>query len=176
MLKNNTNIAPIPYIPQSVTKPAMQVYALALVTCIVAYMSYALSWKWIIFGMIEVMGFFYFANHLSKKWIQTQPITFAKKLFWSGFIIRVAWALISYLLYQNWTGTAFSIDAGDELFYDEVAHYAAGLMREGDWHIYSNIVRYSGAAFSDMGYPIYLSILYYIFGDSILIARINPAA
>lgn len=177
MLKNNTNIAPIPYIPQSVTKPAMQVYALALVTCIVAYMSYALSWKWIIFGMIEVIGFFYFANHLSKKWIQTQPITFTKKLFWSGFIIRVAWALISYLLYQNWTGTAFSIDAGDELFYDEVAHYAAGLMREGDWHIYSNIVRYSGgAAFSDMGYPIYLSILYYIFGDSILIARIIKAA
>lgn len=172
----NINISPIPYVPQTVTKPAMLVYALALVTCIVVYFSYALSWEWIIFGLVEVLGFFYFSNHLSKKWINIQPISFAKKIFWTAFIIRVVWVLISYLLYQNWTGTAFSINAADELFYDEVAHYAVEMMRQGDWHIYSNIVNYSGAAFSDMGYPIYLSIIYYIFGDSILMARIIKAA
>ena len=176
MFKNNTNIYPLPYVPQTVTKPAMLVYALALVTCMVVYFSYALSWEWIIFGLVEVLGFFYFSNHLSKKWINIQPISFTKKIFWTAFIIRVVWVLISYLLYQNWTGTAFSIDAADELFYDEVAHYAVEMMRQGDWHIYSNIVNYSGAAFSDMGYPIYLSIIYYIFGDSILMARIIKAA
>jgi len=176
MFKNNTNIYPLPYVPQTVTRPAMLVYALALVTCMVAYFSYALSWEWIIFGLVEVLGFFYFSNHLSKKWINIQPISFAKKIFWTAFIIRVVWVLISYLLYQNWTGTAFSIDAADELFYDEVAHYAVEMMHQGNWHIYSNIVNYSGAAFSDMGYPIYLSIIYYIFGDSILMARIIKAA
>jgi hypothetical protein len=84
--------------------------------------------------------------------------------------------LVSYYLYFQWTGTAFSIDAGDELFYDEMGHYGASLMRDGKFAIYNPLMQYAGdIAFSDMGYPIYLSILYYIFFDSILIARIIKA-
>ncbi len=49
-------------------------------------------------------------------------------------------------------------------------------MRDGNFAIYSPMVKYAGTVtFSDMGYPIYLSILYYIFFDSILVARIIKA-
>ena len=84
--------------------------------------------------------------------------------------------VVSYVLYQKWTGTAFSIGAGDEIFYDDVAHYAAGMMRNGDWNIYNNIQERSGGTqYSDMGYPIYLTFLYWIFADSIVIARLTKA-
>lgn len=163
------------FAPKTITNTAIMTYFMAIFACTLLYSSHILNWKWWIFGVVEVVGFFYYANIQSKLWIKMRPISFAKKLFWSALALRVVWVFVSYLLYQNWTGTPFSINAGDEIFYDEVGHFGANLIREGDWNIYTEIINYSNAAFSDMGYPIYLSIVYWIFGDSILIVRVVKA-
>lgn len=163
------------FIPKRVTSWAMLTYVAAICCCNILFASHMLHWQWWFFGAIEVFGFFYFANRLSKGWFYSKPLHFTQKLFWTAFFLRMAWVIISYFLYQNWTGTAFSIDARDELFYHEVAEYAAGMMGNGDWRIYSHIVNYSNAAFSDMGYPIYLTILYWIFDNSIVVARLIKA-
>ena len=173
--QHNELVPDLPYIPKKVTNIAMVTYLLALVMCLIVYNLYALQWRWMIFGIIEVVGFFYFANACSRGWINFQPRRFTQNLFWWGFAIRVLWVIISYLLYMEWTGSAFSIGAADELVYDEVARFAAGQLRDGNWHLYTTIEAYSGYAFSDMGYPIYLSIIYYIFFDSVIIARIIKA-
>ena len=162
--------------PKAITNTAMLTYLLAMIGCIVAYSSHIMPVKWWMFGLISVLGFFYFANRQTKLWLNTRPMAFAKKLFWSAFAIRVVWVLISYWLYYEWTGTGFSINAADELLYDAIAHYAANMLREGDWHLYTNVRDYSGYAFSDSGYPMYLSLIYWIFFDSILIARLIKAA
>lgn len=172
---NQTNKISLPFVPKNVTNVAIVVYLAILVMCLIVYNTYALQWKWILFGMIEVVGFFYFTNACSRGWISFQPKRFTKNLFWWGFAVRVLWVIISYVLYTEWTDTPFSIGAADELVYDEVARFAAGQLRDGNWHLYTTIEAYSGYAFSDMGYPIYLSIIYYIFFDSILIARIIKA-
>lgn len=164
------------FVPQSITNTAIITYFAAIFGCTLLYSGHILNWKWWIFGIVSVVVFFYYANIQSKAWIKLRPISFAKKLFWSAFAIRVVWVLVSYFLYNSWTGTPFSINAGDELFYDDVGHYGASLIRDGDWDIYNKIISYSGKiAFSDMGYPICLSIIYWIFGDSILMARIIKA-
>ena len=49
------------------------------------------------------------------------------------------------------------------------------MIREGNWHIYSGIMEYANPAFSDMGYPMYLSVIYWIFNDSVLITRLLKA-
>ena len=166
----------IHFVPKLISNQAMMTYLLALMACTLLYSSHILNWKWWIFGIVSTIGFFYFANKQSKLWLNIRPTTFSKRLFWRAFVLRVLWVLISYYLYFQWTGTAFSIDAGDELFYDEIGHYGASLMRDGNFAIYNPMVKYAGkVAFSDMGYPIYLSILYYIFFDSILMARIIKA-
>ena len=166
----------IHFVPKLISNQAMMTYLLALMACTLLYSSHILNWKWWIFGIVSTIGFFYFANKQSKLWLNIRPTTFSKRLFWGAFVLRVLWVLISYYLYFQWTGTAFSIDAGDELFYDEIGHYGASLMRDGNFAIYNPMVKYAGkVAFSDMGYPIYLSILYYIFFDSILMARIIKA-
>ena len=167
----------IHYMPKRISDMAMITYLLALVACTLLYSRHILDWKWWIFGIISVIGYFYFANRQSKLWLNIRPKTFARRLFWSALVIRVIWVLVSYYLYFQWTGTAFTIDAADELFYDDVGHYGASLIQEGNFAIYNPIIQYSGGevAFSDMGYPIYLSILYYIFFDSILAVRIVKA-
>lgn len=172
LLNNNV----LSYIPKRVTSLAMLMYVAAILCCNILFASHVLHWQWWFFGAIEVLGFFYFANRLSKGWFYIKPMHFAQKLFWTAFFLRVVWVVVSYFLHQNWTETAFSIDSADELFYNDVAQYAAGMMRNGDWNIYGNIQNYSGGTqFSDMGYPIYLTFVYWIFGNSIVVARLIKA-
>jgi hypothetical protein len=84
--------------------------------------------------------------------------------------------ILSYFLWYHWTGTAFTFHAGDELFYNDVAQFAAGLIQEGNWNIVPAIQDYSGdIMYSDMGYPVYLSIIYAISDGSILFARVLKA-
>lgn len=165
----------IHFMPKRISDISMATYFLALIACTLLYSRHILDWKWWIFGIISVVGFFHFANRQTKIWINTRQIAFTKKLFWSALVLRVVWVIISYLLYYKWTDTAFSIGAADELFYDEAARYGANMIREGNWRIYSGIMDYASASFSDMGYPMYLSVIYWIFNDSVLIARIIKA-
>ena len=170
----NNNV--LPYIPKYLTSWAMLTYVAAICCCNILFASSMLNWQWWFFGAIEVLGFFYFSNRLSKQWFHLKSMHFTQKLFWIALFLRLLWVFISYFLYQKWTGTAFTIDAGDELFYNEVAQYAANMMRNSDWNIYSNIQKYSGnVQFSDMGYPVYLTFVYWIFGNSIFIARVIKA-
>ena len=165
------------FIPKSITSIAMLTYVAAVICCNMLFASHMLAWQWWFFGAIEVLGFFYFANHLSKQWFHLKPIHFTQKLFWVALFIRLLWVVISYFLYQHWTGTVFSIEAADEIYYNEVAQYAANQIRNNNWNIYSNIYEYSGrkVVLSDMGYPIYLTFVYWIFGNSIFIARVIKA-
>ena len=176
MIQSIPNDGLLLYIPKRVTSWAMLTYVAAICCCNVLFSSHMLNWQWWFFGAIEVLGFFYFANRLSIGWFYLTPLHFTQKIFWTAFFVRTLWVVISYVLYQNWTGTAFSIDAADELFYNEVAQYAASMMRNGDWNIYSNIQEYSGGTqYSDMGYPIYLTFIYWIFGGSVVVARLIKA-
>lgn len=164
------------FIPKSVTSVAMLTYVAAILCCNILFASHILNWQWWFFGAIEVLGFFYFANRLSKGWFFLKPLHFTQKLFWISLFLRLLWVVISYFLYQHWTGTAFSIDAADEVYYDEVARYTANMMRNSNWQILHNIRQYSGdVELSDTGYSIYLTCLYWIFGNSIFIARVIKA-
>ena len=174
--RTSVNGGVLHFVPQSISNTAIITYFVAIFACTLLYSGNILNWKWWIFGIVSVIGFFYFSNQQTKLWINFCSATFAKKLFWSAFLLRVIWVLVSYLLYNQWTGTPFSIGAADEVFYDEVGHYGASLIRDGNWKLYTEIINYSNATFSDMGYPIYLSIIYWIFNDSILIARLVKAA
>lgn len=170
-----TNNNVLPYIPKRITSWAMLTYVAAICCCNILFASHILHWQWWFFGAIEVLGFFYFANRFSKLWLHLKPLHFTQKLFWTAFFLRLIWVIVSYFLYQNWTGTAFSIGAADELFYNDVAQYAANMLRNGEWKIYSDLSKYSGAGFSDMGYLIYLTLIYRFLGGSIVVARLIKA-
>ena len=149
----------------------MLTYVAAIICCNILFASRMLAWQWWFFGAIEVLGFFYFANRLSKQWFYLKSIHFTQKLFWMALFLRLLWVLISYFLYQHWTGTAFSINAGDELFYDEVAREMAFFFREGNFILGIQSIT-DHIAFSDSGYPIFLATIYFIFADSVFIARV----
>ena len=167
----------IHFMPQKISNLSMVTYLMAIISCSVLFSTHILSLQWWIFGIISVIGFFFFANRQTKLWINTRPMAFTKKLFWSALAIRVVWVLVSYYLYYQWTGTPFSINAADELVYDASAREIAEALRNGNYNIFKTAQFSMGhyESISDLGYPMFLGLIYWIFWDSILIARIIKA-
>lgn len=173
--KSLPNTMPLAFVPKSITNTAMLTYVLALLACNVVYMRYALTWYWWVFGLVEVCGFFYFANYLTKAWARMSPKSFAKRLFYTALGIRVVYVLFSYWFYITMTGGPFEFDPGDVGFYNELGKYGASLLREGNWNLLPAMIDYSGANYSDLGYPLYLSFVYWLTGDSMLVTRLIKA-
>ena len=173
--KSLPNTMPLVFVPRSITNAAMLTYVLALLACNMLYLRYALAWYWWLFGLAEVCGFFYFANHCTKQWARISPMTFAKRLLGTALGIRIVYVLFSYWFYIAMTGAPFEFDAADVGFYNELGRYGADLLREGNWNLFPAFTAYSGADYSDLGYPFYLSFVYFLTDDSILITRLLKA-
>ena len=137
--------------------------------CNIIFFSYALPLIWWAFGLVEVLSFFYFSNQLTRKWANYSPAKFTKKLFQTALMIRLVWVIFSYFFYTYMTGKPFEFDAGDALFYHSTAFElaVAGL---------SNIkVVMPKVGLSDSGYVVYLSMIYSIVGNVIIIPRLIKA-
>jgi 4-amino-4-deoxy-L-arabinose transferase-like glycosyltransferase len=161
------------YFPKYYTDKAMLVY-FALLICVPVLFGYPMEWYFWIFGIIEVVGFFYFANILPQKWAHYSSKAFTKELFKTALVIRVIYVVFSYWFYDLMTGQPFEFGAADVLFYHESAINGHLLLSEGEF----NLIKFyteQGIDLSDTGYPIYLSLVYCIFDDSILITRIVKA-
>ena len=118
---------------------------------------------------------FYFAHHLPIAWKNYSPKAFAKKLFITALIIRIIYVVFSYWFYNEMTGSPFEFGAADVMTYNEVGRYGHICLSNGEWNLLTKLELYAGFTLSDMGYPIYLSFLYWIFDDSIFLTRILKA-
>jgi len=160
------------FFPRYFTKKGMLCFALILGICSVIFFQHVLSFQWIAFGLVQVIGFFYFANVLTKRWGQLSDVIYQKKLFWVSFGIRGIWVLFSYVYFTQMTGVPFEFDAGDAPGYYGEARWLHGLLTDGKFDQY---LLYIGTNYGDMGYPIYLAALWALFGDSIILPRLVKA-
>lgn len=154
------------YFPKYFTSRAIKLYIVALLVCNIIFLNHILSFSWWIFGLVEVIGFFYFSNQLTLNWQRYSPRLFTKKLFQTALIIRLVWVLFSYVFYTIMTGQPFEFGAGDAMFYHSSANELsiAGL---------ANIKQVlPKVGFSDSGYVVYLSMIYSVVGNVILIPRL----
>lgn len=159
------------YFPKYFTDKAMYVY-FALLVLVPIIFGYPMEWYFWIFGIVEVVGFFYFAHQLPIAWKNHSPKAFAKKLFTTALIIRVIYVVFSYWFYNEMTGTPFEFGAADVTFYNHMGEFGHKLLSNGEWNLLEKFEAYAKLELSDSGYPIYLSFIYWIFDDSILITRI----
>jgi len=160
------------YFPKYFTQKAMLLYVISLAAVTGIFFSHAMSWVWIFFGLVEVIGFFYFSNELTRHWSKTSPKVFTKRLFTNALIIRLVWVVFSYFFYKAMTGQPFEFDAADAAGYHNEASWLADMIHKGNIQPY---FAYINGRFSDMGYPFYLGCLYTVTGKSILFARLLKA-
>ncbi len=139
-------------------------YAIALIGVNLIFSNYAMEWYFWLFGIVWVAGFFFLSVKFSQDWsvlrIKSHKL-FEKKLFWTGFAIRVAYAIFIYFFYIEMTGQPYEFAAADSEGYVELAQDMAIYWNHGT--LWPFLKDYAKTSFSDMGYPLFILIPIRIF-------------
>ena len=163
--------------PKYYTSKAINYYLALLLLVSFGFYNHMMPLIWWIFGIVAVVAFFKGAPTIIRKWDRLTETKFIKKLFWTAFLIRAAYVTAMYFIYTGLTGVPFEFEAGDVRFYHAIAEFGAASLWDGKFNLPTQIwTQDPNIDFSDMGYPVYLSVIYALTDDSILIARIIKAA
>lgn len=158
----------IKYFPRTFSRNAIISFVIVLGVCLVVFSKASLSIMWIVFALTEVIAFFFFTHLLTKNWKNISVKIFKLRLFWTSFLIRIIWVIFSYYFFISQTGQPFDFVMGDSLSYHNWASIASkSFSQEG----YSQFFE-SSLGYSDLGYPMFLTTIYYIFGETIIGARL----
>ena len=160
-------------IPSWLTKRAIVTYILALGIVTIMYRTYCLPWYYMLSGVVSVLVFFIYGSNAAKRLAveRTGEKRFEKRVFLMAFIPRLIWTILIYHLFMEYYGDAFGFDNGDALGYDEMARELADGLREGSFkEAWNNHLKYYDV--SDMGYATYLSVIYFVTGNSIIVSRL----
>lgn len=162
----------VPYLPKQISYYAIVVYLIALVSVSLFYSGYTMRFGYMVLGITCVAGFFLETQYCTKSWSKWSEKRFTGSLFSMAVCLRLIWVVASYFYYIQATGIPFEFDTADALGYHEEARWLAdeGWAYTLDYYFGSG---YKG--FSDIGYPLYLTLIYSIFGPQIIIPRIIKA-
>lgn len=173
-------IPTISYLPKQITNHAISTYLFALLAVNLLFFHHALQWYWWFLGISMVFIFFYYSNILTRTWAWCGPKAFERRLFVSALLIRVAFVGFFLWYNQKMMGDFFGYDNADPTFYADVAQRGSECLRAGNWNLMGMMHDSYGLGtntkhalqFSDSGFPLYLSIVYFLTGDSIPLARL----
>ncbi len=160
---------------KQIAQRAILTYFIALALVSIVYFNYTMHWGFIALGILFVVGFFLLTSRWGKDWGARPDSLFVRNIFLSALILRLIWVFGSYFYYINSYGTPFEFDSADALSYHDYASWINRSFRT-IWDIFALFFtpeNFDGI--SDIGYPLYLTLLYRLFGESILIPRIIKA-
>lgn len=161
-----------PYLPKQITYRAILTYLAALIAISLFYSNYAMKFGYMALGIICVVGFFAITNSWSQNGKLSSEALFLKTLFLVAVILRLIWVVTSYFYYIKATGIPFELDTADALGYHGEAEWLASEKWSVAWNYYFGK---NALGISDVGYPLYLTVLYKIFGPVVIIPRILKA-
>lgn len=155
--------------PKWLTRNALIVYLLALTIVSFMYSAYSMPWYYMLSGVVAVMGFFLYGSTAIKDTLIEKikkEKRFEKRIFLIAFIPRVIWMFLIYIIFKQTYGNAFGFENADATYYDQLGQFVAGLIKNGDFHFYDEISKWSGSdELSDMGYGIYVGLIYLMTGS-----------
>ena len=161
----------IPFLPRQISHRAILVYVASLAVVSVLFMSHAMSFGYMAFGCFWVLSFFLLVGLCSKEWRAIPEKRYVYNIFLIALALRVVWVVVSYFFYLDATGTPFEFDAGDSEGYHLDAEWLAGSPWSDTW----NYLFGGYKAYSDSGFPFYLTVIYKVLGVNIIIPRLINA-
>ena len=151
------------------------VYLLALAVVSLAFPDHALQLKWMLWGIGEMLFFFVGTTVFYPRWKTDDRKRFLLKVFLVAFVIRGLYAFLICYYYYYQTGWAFEYSPGDSLSYHRTAVFLAKCLRGGHLKYISDYLNAYTMGYSDQGYMYWLTIIYTIFGPSLLTPRLFKA-
>jgi len=159
----------IPFLPRHIATRGIYIYIVSLALVSVLYVRYAMPVWRMGLGLAFVTGFFLLTSRWSKVWTFRKRRQFESTLFFIAVVLRLIWVVGSYFYYIQVVGQPFEFLDMDSQAYHESGAWLASTPWSVTWDYY---FRYGLEPISDAGYPIYLSLVYRLFGPVIIIPRI----
>ena len=162
----------IPFLPKQIAQRAIVIYLTALAIISIVYFDYAMRFGYFILGISWVLGFFILTSIWSKGWKGISSSKYLENITIVALILRLIWVVSSYFYYIDATGIPFEYDTADALGYHREAEWLASERWAVAWNYYFGP---GTQGISDVGYPLYLTVIYKVFGPVIIIPRIIKA-
>lgn len=159
----------VSFFPKQIAYQAIIVYLVALVFISFFYFGYAMGIGYMALGVTFVVGFLLLTSYYSQKWKSISAKRFSDRLFLLAVSLRLVWVVASYFYYIHATGQPFEYSTADALGYHEEARWLA---EEGTGYMMDYYFGSGYHGLSDIGYPLYLAIIYRIFGPYVLVPRV----
>jgi len=150
-------------VPNWMSGKALTFFFVAMVACWMAF-GYVPGFELVIVSCLSIVLFFYGGTSMSKSWGHVKDKRFFKHIFITGVIIRLLWVLYLYFVfnpdhYGNTYGMRDDVD-----WYIPFAKDLSQWIGGDSKNSLSDIIRINGAAMDDVGYPMWLGIIYAIVG------------
>ncbi len=158
----------IPFFPKQIATRAVFIYMTSLVVVSIVFYRYAMPVWRMGLGLAFVAGFFLLTSSWTRSCTRIAEALFVSRLFLIALAIRAIWVMASYFFYMDVNGSPFEFDAADAFGYHEEAAWLASAPWSVAWDYYFGD---TASGISDVGYPLYLTVLYKIFGPYVLIPR-----
>ena len=167
-MRGNFNIIErreLTYMPRLMATKSIIAYVVALLAVSVVFYEYAMPiWLWVV-GVVSILLFFSGSQYLTKIWHNISTKSFAQKLLLGAFGIRLLYVIFIYFFNLNHYGTYYESNAGDITWYVPSGLEMAEQLAEGSWGEVARMWMSWDIAISDLGYVIYLAVLYLITGS-----------
>ena len=151
-------------IPDWITGRAVIFFFVAMIACWVAF-GYVPAFDLWLVAAISVVLFFYGGSSMSKSWSRAKEKAFIKNIFVVGFIIRLIWVLFCYLYFNpEHYGNTYGETADVEWYIPFGKDLAEWLVGDSKMSL-SELIEYRGTAIDDVGYPMWLGVVYMLFGS-----------
>ena len=138
-------------------------FFVAMFACFMAFGYVPELELWIV-ASISVVLFFYGGQAMSKSWEQKKEKAFIKNIFIVGLAIRVIWVLYCYFFFNfDHYGYLHGEDADTGWYMGFGRNLTEWLAGDAKLSL-SEIISKNGSAIDDTGYPMWLGLLYLLFG------------
>ena len=151
-------------IPNWLTGKSIVFFFVAMFACWGAF-GYVPAFDLWIVAALSVILFFYGGQAMSRGWERKKDRAFVRYVFIAGFVVRLIWVLYCYLYFNpEYHGNTYG-DTADVDWYMPFAKDLAQWLAGDSKKPLSEIIDYHGSAMDDVGYPMWLGIVYFIFGS-----------
>ena len=151
-------------IPDWITGKSVAFFFVAMFAC-PAVFGYVPKLELLLVSVLSVILFFYGGAAMSRSWAHTSEKVFVKNVFVAGVVIRLLWAGYCYFFFNpEFHGNNYG-ETADVDWYMPFAKDLAQWLRGDSPYTFSQIVAINGSAIDDIGYPTWLAVGYFIWGD-----------
>ena len=147
--------------PQWIIGRSVVFFFIAYAACRIAF-GYPQPTDIVVVACVSVLLFFFGVRELSVMWVRKREHIFLQNVFWIGLVVRLIWIGYMYLIFNPafyCTPLGSEADTG---WYMNFAHNVSDWVMDGMPVPFSDIIKANKSAIDDVGYPLWLAIVYLV--------------